>query len=590
MTFSKTFLEEVKERNDIEEVINRYVPLKRAGANMVGLCPFHSEKTPSFTVFSASKSFYCFGCQTGGDVVSFVMRMEGMDYPEAVEFLANRAGVPIQEENGYSPPAVRVKKERIVEAMREAGRFYHSRLFTEKGKTALEYVKKRDITNLTVKRFGIGFAPDGWDNLYTHLKEKGFTDDEMKAAFLVGVSKNNTYFDIFRNRLMFPVFDLTGNPVAFSARRLNENDERKYINTSDTPAFKKSKILFGLNIAKNSSEGSLILCEGAVDAVMLHQAGFSNACATLGTSITDDHARIISRIAKTVYLAYDIDKAGRLATEKAISKLNQVGVAVKIINLGDETKDPDEFIKKYGADAFRRRLTGSEGQTEYLINQILSKYALNLPDEKAMAAREVCAYLATINSGTELEIYASSAAAKLGVGKEVLLEDIKRQQRISTRSEKKKFAEKALSEIQGFGDRTNKDKVRFLAAATIEEKILGIILSRPDLGPYACQKLTGDHFITEFNKRVFEFFLEDFKGGKQPDISREGYFSQNEISAIVKTMAQREGVDDNSQKVLDEYIEKLKRQKEIREGEEKIKENPLEGLTDYIEQLRKRKK
>lgn len=590
MTFSKAFLDEVKDRNDIEEVINRYVPLKRAGSNLAGLCPFHSEKTPSFTVFPASQSFYCFGCQTGGDVVSFVMRLEGLDYPEAVEFLARRAGIPVENDYSDTSPVIRVKKERVIEAVREAGKFYHNRLFAEEGKAALEYTVKRGFTNLTLKRFGIGYAPDSWSSLHNHLKDKGFTTEEMKAAFLVGVSKKGTPFDIFRNRLMFPVFDLSGNPVAFSARRLNESDERKYINTSDTPAFKKSKLLFALNIAKNSADGTLILCEGAVDAVMLHQAGFSNACATLGTAITDDHARIISRLAKTVYLAYDIDKAGRSATEKAIAKLNQVGVTAKIINLGTDTKDPDEFIKKYGADAFRRKLSLSEGQSEYLINQILSKYALDLPDERAMASREICAYLASLSSKAELEIYASAVASRLGVGKENLLEDTERYRRINQKGQRKKFDEKAMTEIEGFGDKVNKDKVRFSAAATIEEKILGILLVRPDLGKAALKKLNASSFVTDFNKKVFEFFMEDFEEGRQVNLSREGYFTAEEISSIVKMMALRESFDDNSQNVLDEYIEKLERQKEMQEGEEKIKENPAEGLASYIEQLRKRKK
>ncbi|MDD4124259.1 MAG: DNA primase [Eubacteriales bacterium] len=591
MAFSKVFLEEIKERNDIEEVVNRYVPLKRAGSNMNGLCPFHSEKTPSFTIFPATQNFYCFGCGTGGDVVTFIMRIEGLDYPAAVEYLARRAGIPMEENNGYGIIGTRaVKKERIIEATREACRFFHSELFTEKGETARAYIEKRQLSDLTVRRFGIGYAPDSWDMLSGHLAARGYTVEEMKSAFLVGISKNGNPYDVFRNRLMFPVFDLTGNPVAFSARRLNEEDDRKYVNTSDTPAFKKSKVLFAMNIAKNSSDGSLILCEGAVDAVMLHQAGFSNACATLGTAITDDHARIIARIAKTVYLAYDIDKAGRSATEKAINKLNEVGIATKIINLGSDTKDPDEFIKKYGADAFKRRINQSEGQSEYSINQIINKYSLDIPDEKAMAAREICSYLAAMHSKTDLEIYAAMAAAKLGIGKAMLLDDTERYRRSNIKKDQKRFNEKAIHDIEGFGDRVNRDRVRFSAAASIEEKILGILLLHPELGPYACEKLTADSFVTEFNKKAFEFFEEDFRSGRLVNLSRDGFFDQNEISCLVKLTAARELFDDNSQTVLDEYIEKLARQKEMRDADKKIEENPIEGLTDYIEQLRKRKK
>ncbi len=594
MAFSKTFLDEIKERNDIEEVVNRYVPLKRAGSNLNGLCPFHSEKTPSFTVFPATQSFYCFGCGTGGDAVSFVMRIEGLDYPAAVEFLARRAGIPLEEENAGYPASgarkVKVKKERVIEATREACRFYHAELFAEEGKTAREYLEKRQLAPLTVRRFGIGFAPDSWDALTNHLTAKGFAAEEMKGAFLAGTSKSGKLFDIFRNRLMFPVFDLAGNPVAFSARKLNEADDKKYINTSDTPAFKKSKVLFALNIAKNTSDSTLILCEGAADAVMLHQAGFSNACATLGTAITDDHARMIARIAKTAYLAYDIDNAGRAATEKAVRKFNEVGVAVKIINLGSEAKDPDEFIKKFGADAFRRRLTVSEGQSEYAVNQIIAKYSLDIPDEKSMAAREVRVYLAQIGSKTDLEIYAAMAAAKLGVGKDVLLDDTERYRRANQKRDYKKFNESAVRATEGFGDTANREKIRFSAAASIEEKILGILFLRPDLGKIACETLNADSFVTEFNRKVFTLFEEDFRDGRQSDLSRDGVLDQNEISGVARMIASREGVDDNSQTVLYEYIEKLNRQKETREADKKIEENPAEGLADYIERLRKRKK
>ncbi|MBP5658159.1 MAG: DNA primase, partial [Clostridia bacterium] len=280
MAFSNAFLEEVKEKNDIIEVVGRQVQLKRAGSNYVGLCPFHSEKTPSFTVFPATQSYYCFGCGAGGDAVTFVMQTEGLDYPAAIEALANRAGIPVEEDS--SRPGERsVKKQRVIEATREAGRFFYAKLNSAEGAAAREYLKRREISDLTIKRFGIGYAPDAGFELTRYLRGKGFTEEELKASFLSGVSKKGNLYDIFRNRIMFPVFDLAGNPVAFSARRLNEADERKYVNTSDTPAFKKSKILFGLNIAKSTSDGTLILCEGAVDAIALHQAGFDNACATL---------------------------------------------------------------------------------------------------------------------------------------------------------------------------------------------------------------------------------------------------------------------------------------------------------------------
>ncbi len=589
MAFSKAFLDEVKERNDITEIINRHVPLKRAGSNFTGLCPFHSEKTPSFTVFPSTQNYYCFGCGAGGDVVTFVMNTEGLDYPSAIEYLANRAGIPMErDEKSYQSASPTVKKERVIEAMREAGKFFYAKLLSPEGEKAREYLKKREFSDITIKRFGIGYSPDSWDALTNYMLSKGFTAEELKASFLSGVSaKSGRLFDIFHNRVMFPVFDLTNNPVAFSARRLNEEDERKYVNTSDTPAFKKSKVLFGLNIAKNNNDGSIILCEGAVDAIMLHQAGFSNACATLGTAITNEHSRIIARIVNTAYLAYDIDKAGRKATDKAIRYLNEAGIATKIINLGSETKDPDEFIKKYGADAFRRRLKASEGQNEYTINTILSKYSIDIPDEKSFAAREICSFIASLDSGTDRDIYTNFASSKLQISSSSLADDIERIRRSTVKKDKQKYSEDIMQNAEGFGDKVNRDKVKFSSAATIEEKILGILLTHPDLGPEAVMKLTSSDFVTAFNAKLFELFYENFKSGESVNISSVS-LENSEVASLSRMMAEREMSSDNSSAVLSELIAKLKRQKEISESDAKLKDDPS-SLADYINKLRNKK-
>ncbi|MBQ6183780.1 MAG: DNA primase [Clostridia bacterium] len=587
MAFSNAFLEEVKEKNDIIEVVGRQVPLKRAGSNYVGLCPFHSEKTPSFTVFPATQSYYCFGCGAGGDAVTFVMQTEGLDYPAAIEALANRAGIPV-EEDGARTGERSVKKQRVIGATREAGRFFYAKLMSAEGAAAREYLKRREISDLTIKRFGIGYAPDTGFELTRYLRDKGFTEEELKASFLSGVSKKGNLYDIFRNRIMFPVFDLAGSPVAFSARRLNEADERKYVNTSDTPAFKKSRILFGLNIAKSTSDGTLILCEGAVDAIALHQAGFDNACATLGTAITPEHARIIARFAKTAYLAYDIDKAGRAATDKAMHYLNEVGVATKIINLGTEAKDPDEYIKKYGADSFRRRLKGSEGQNEYTLNTIIGKYNMDIPDEKAFAAREVTSFLASLSSGAERDIYTSYAAGKLGINPAMLADDVRRAAAYLRKKNKNDYDENMKRDAEGFGDKVNRDRVRFSSAATLEERILGIMITHPDLAPDAAGKLTENSFVTEFGRRVFAAFEESFRKGSAPQISTHG-FTPAETARISRMMAQRETAHENSASVLDELITKLGRQKEMTEADEKIKEDPASSLADYIEKLRDKK-
>ena len=411
MAFSQAFIEEIKNRNGIEEIISRYLTLKRAGSNVVGLCPFHNEKSPSFTVFPATRTFYCFGCGAGGDVISFVMRAENLDYREAVEYLAKLSGVPIEEEQDGRVEKSTVNRERIYAVTKAAARFFVSALNSPEGEKARQYlIEKRKFTPATLRRFGIGYAPDSWDALTKKLLADGFTVDEMKTAFLCSISKKGNPFDIFRNRIMFPIFDITGEVVAFSGRRLNENDERKYVNTSDTPIFKKSRVLFGLNIAKNTEDGTLILCEGSPDAIAMHQAGFGNAIATLGTAITAEHARIIARYAKTVYLAYDIDKAGRKATMKGIDLLNQVGVSTKIIDLGKNEKDPDEFIKAHGAEAFKLKLKGSSGQVDYKIDEILSRYDLSIPDQKLHAADEMTTFLSTLFPEVQRDVSAGRAA------------------------------------------------------------------------------------------------------------------------------------------------------------------------------------
>ncbi len=586
MAFSKSFLEEVKDRNDIGELISLYLPLKKAGSNLVGLCPFHSEKTPSFTVFPGPQNYYCFGCGAGGDVITFVMQTEGFDYPSAVEFLAKRAGLEVVEENSHKKPGV--SKERIIYATREAARFFYAYLTGEQGGTARDYLKNRGISNLTIRRFGIGASPEGWDCLYKHLAEKGFNLEEMRAAFLVGLTKNNKPYDIFRNRLMFPVMDISGNVVAFSARRLNEEDERKYINTSDTPAFKKSRVLFGLNIAKNTKDRTLIICEGAMDAITLQQAGFSNACATLGTSITDSHARAVARIAKTVFLAYDVDKAGQDATERAISKLGEAGVTAKIIPLGSEAKDPDDFIKKYGGEAFKKLLVGAESRSEYEINRILAGKNLNSPDEKVAAAREICAHIATLGTKTEIEIYAKMASDKLKVNKDALLEDIARVRRKNYRKEKQKFTETVLRDAVGLGDKLNRDKARFSSAAAVEEKILALLIIRPDLAAEAARGIDETMFLSGIAKKAFSVFKEDFESGRKPDISGE-VFTKDETAWLAKITAERERLDDSTPALLAGLVEKLKKNKETLEAEQKIAENPAEGLASYIDSLKKRK-
>ncbi len=593
MAFTREFLEELKLRNNIEEVIGRTVTLKRAGGNLVGRCPFHSERTPSFTVFPATSSYYCFGCGAGGDVVTFVMQSENLEYREAVEFLAKRVGIHVEEVfDNKRPEEPTVRRDRMLEMNKEAARFFFKSLLSPEGAVARGYLEKRQFNQTTVKRFGIGYAPQspyGKAPLCDHLMSKGFTPVEIKAGFLGGEGKNSRMYDMFRHRLIFPVFDANGEVVAFSGRRLNEEDERKYINTSDTPVFKKSRILFGLNIAKNSESGAFILCEGSPDAIALHQAGFDNAIATLGTAITSEHARIIARYVRTVYLAYDIDKAGRRATLKGIDLLNQVGVDTKIINLGTETKDPDEYIKKFGAEAFRKKLSGSSGQVEYTIDEIISRYDITVSEDKLRAVNEIVKYLATLASRPEREVYSARTAEKLGLTAESVRTEVERLFNKQDKKMRKEIANKALKEQSGFGGSANSDKLRFSSEASHEEAILGLLLIRSDFGPEAMKRLDESDFATALNKKIFTLFCEEFAEGREIVLSKDGVLSSREIGALENCRASRLELGDITLSALNSHIDALKQLRERSEYDKKIEADPANALNEYLDKLKKKK-
>lgn len=592
MAFTREFLEELKLRNNIEEVIGRTVTLKRAGGNLVGRCPFHSERTPSFTVFPATSSYYCFGCGAGGDVVTFVMQTENLEYREAIEFLAKRAGIKVEDNYEKRSAEPTVKRDRMLELNREAARFFYKSLISTAGSEARAYLEKRQFSTTTVKRFGIGYAPNapyGKAPLCEYLMSKGFTIFEIRTAFLGGEGKNGRPYDMFRNRLMFPVFDTNGEVVAFSGRRLNEEDERKYINTSDTPVFKKSRILFGLNIAKNTETGTLILCEGAPDAIAMHQAGFDNAIATLGTAITPEHARIIARYCRTVYLAYDIDKAGRKATLKGIDLLNQVGVDTKIINLGSEAKDPDEFIKKFGANAFRAKLTGSSGQIDYRINEIISRFDVSIAEEKLRAVSEVTAFIATLSSRPEREVYSSRAAEQLGLTAESVRSEVERLYKKQDNKLRKEQGRTALRDQSGFGGSANTDKLRFSSEASHEEAILGLLLLRSDFGPEAVKRLNENDFVTALNKKIFSLFFDDFAEGRVIVLSKDGVLSAREIGALENCRASRLELGDITLSALNSHIDALKSLSERNAYDKKMEQDPASALNEYLNLIKNKK-
>ena len=402
MAFPENFITELTERNDIVDVVSSYVRLsKRSGANLFGLCPFHSEKTPSFSVSPDKQIYHCFGCGKGGGVINFIMEVENLSFPEAVEFLAKRAGMPMPEETNDRESR---KRARMLALNKEAARFFYSQLSTPAGAAACDYMRQRQLSPATARNFGLGFAPDSWNSLTDAMKAKGFTEQELAEAGLARRGKSGGVYDTFRNRLMFPVIDVRGNVIGFSGRILGEG-EPKYMNSPETLVFNKSRNLFALNLAKKSKCGYIILSEGNIDVASLHQAGFDSAVASLGTSLTPEQARLISRYTDQVIIAYDNDGAGIKAAQRAIGILEKLDLKVKVLRL-EGVKDPDEFIKRKGPEAFRKLLEGSENQIDYRLRQVTAKYDLSVDEQKVDFLKEATELVARLPGTVERQVYA----------------------------------------------------------------------------------------------------------------------------------------------------------------------------------------
>jgi len=552
-------IEEIKYRNDLEEVISQYVTLKRAGSNLVGCCPFHSEKTPSFTVFSQTKSFYCFGCGAGGDVVSFVMRTENLDYVEAIRFLAKRAGIEIQEDERERETGV--KRERVLAMNREAARFFHENL--KKSSEAQGYLAKRGLSTALVKHFGIGYAPNDFQALSRHLTAKGYRPEEMKAAFLCSISqKNGRTYDIFRNRIMFPVIDVKGDIIAFGGRTIGSDpNEAKYINSSDTPVFNKRRNLFALNFAKSECAEQLILCEGYMDVVALHGAGFTNAVASCGTALTSDQARLMKRYTKSVIISFDADEAGQRAADKAFGLLGDAGLETRLLKV-ENAKDPDEYIKKFGKEGFARLLNRSRSRFDFTFSGILAKYDVTRPEERVKAASDAADFLSRIWSEVERDVYARQVADKLEIPMDSLKNDIKRKIAKREKEEKKEQTREVIRATEGYGDRVNPDRMKNLGAAGAEDTILGILTLYPELIPEAMTKvgLTEEDFVTAFNRRVYAKMTALGSGFDTALLGED--FTQEEISRIIKNTVSRQGLTQNGITVIAQCADKLRQDRQ----------------------------
>ncbi len=567
MAIPEEVILEIKYRNDIVSVISPYVSLKRAGKNLKGLCPFHNEKTPSFTVYPENGSFYCFGCGVGGDIFTFTKTIENLDYIEAVKLLAERSGVTIPED-GYDNSIQKLKKT-ILDINRETARFFNNYLMSPQGKWGLDYFMGRGLTIGTIKRFGLGAAPDSWDSLLRHLKSLGFSEWEMEQANVISKSANTgRYYDRFRNRLMFPIINLRGNVIAFSGRaRPGEDKSAKYINSSDTLVYKKSHNLFGINLAKNDCAESIILVEGNMDVISLHQAGFTNAVAPLGTAFTEEQARLLSRYTKEIIVTLDSDAAGQKAVMRALQTMKDINIPIRVLVL-PECKDPDEFIKKNGAGRFKKLLDGATGEIEYRLLKAAEGIDLTGDEGRLKYLNAAAELLASVDDGIAVDMYVGRLSEKYGVSKSALSVKIDEIRKKIIRSAQKKEIREIVSPKFDRND-VNPERRNNVSAVAAEENFLAVLLQHPNLFETAYELLKPEQMVTNLNRRIYSALAIALSDGKQyVDISIFGEeFNASEMGYI--TMLQNSVKAEKNQKtVLNDCAAGILKQSILKSGQQ----------------------
>ncbi len=588
MPFPESFLQELKLRNDITEIVSSYVNLKRRGRNMVGLCPFHGEKTPSFNVYTENGSFYCFGCGVGGDVITFIMKIENLDYVDAVKFLAQRAGLEIPE-NTYDDSLSKLRK-RVFEANREAARFYYDTLNSPIGRMGLDYFHSRALTDRTIRHFGLGFSDDKHTSLCRHLKSKGFSENEIVAANLAFASKRGKgIYDRFSNRVMFPIIDLRGNVIAFGGRILTD-EKPKYLNTSDTPVFKKSANLFSLNNAKNSGSRTLILCEGYMDVIAVNQAGITNAVATLGTALTSEQAVLMKRYADEVVICYDSDEAGQKATARAIPILRNAGLLVRVLTVPNG-KDPDEFIRSKGADgpaAFKAAIEKSGNDVEYRLQKLKQSYNLETSDGKVGYLEAAAKIIAEISSPIERDVYTSKICSEYGIEKTAFASQINAAARRTRREYRSKEQRKIRTELSGRADKIDTDHYKQPRSSSAEESLVAFLVKNPDSAEYIAKNVKAEQFKNALMKQYYQYFLSRIQSGLSPLTNAAADFSGDEVSKLYQILSKHSAIASTGQ-ALNEYINVINEESQKLSNED-IASMTGDDLNEYVKKLRDNKK
>jgi len=561
MAFPETFLTELTERNDIVEVVSSYVRLsKKSGSNLFGLCPFHSEKTPSFSVSPDKQIYHCFGCGKGGGVINFIMEIENLSFPEAVEFLARRVNMPVPEQENDRESK---KRSRMLALNKDAARFFYEQLSAPGGAPARDYMQRRQIGRAAATYFGIGYAPDSWDALRSAMKAKGYSDFELFDAGLVRKGKSGGFYDTFRSRLMFPVIDVRGNVIGFSGRILGDG-EPKYMNSPETLVFNKSRNLFALNLAKKSKSGYIILSEGNIDVVSLHQAGFDSAVASLGTSLTPEQARLISRYTGEVIIAYDNDGAGIKAAQRAIGILEKLDLKVKVLRLTG-AKDPDEFIKLKGPEAFRNLLEGSENQIDYRLRTITDQYVLTEPDQKVDFLKEATGMLAKLPGAVERQVYAMRVAELAGVKGEAVADEVERRRRRMLGAARKNEAKAQSRPERQLQPEEKSFRYEDPASAAAEEGLIRLLYLEPSLANNAALPPPED-FSAPVLAHIYTV-LRDMarRGDSLSTATLSGELSGQEMSLLVQLLQKPERLS-SGERAMNDYIAKMREAKDIRDS------------------------
>jgi len=528
------FIDELVARSDIVDVVSDYVRLTQKGGSYWGLCPFHGEKTASFHVVPDRQLYHCFGCGKGGGVISFVMEMENLPYLDALRLLAKRANLEFPE--GDVDETARRRRGRLLALNKEAARYFHSQLWSPIGEEGLNYLRRRGLSKGTLTRFGLGYAPESWDSLINTMTQKGFSKSDLLEAGLAVSNKKGGIYDRFRDRVMFPIIDLRGDVIGFGGRVLGDGTP-KYLNSPDTPVFNKSRNLFALNLAKSTKLGRIVLTEGYMDTISLYQAGFDCAVASLGTSLTADHAKLLSRFTKEVVICYDSDQAGVQAADRAIPLLEKTGLKVRVLRVTG-AKDPDEYIKTYGPEAFGRLLDRSENYMEYNLDQLESKYDLNDPVQKAEYARAAAEMLARLDSPVEQEVFAAQVSQRTGVGKDAVLQEIKQARNRSLRAAKRKQDRRDLTPLNQIQPRDRQLRYDNPRSARAEEGILRLLMMDATL----IGELTGlepEDFSSSHLGHIYDVLRSRLTAGRSAQLGAlEGELTPEETSLLAEILRQ----------------------------------------------------